>query len=432
LLCDDYGFHLIFVHRSSYASLSLIRFISFCHSLEFVTTGGTMGEWDPLRQRRNRCGGIVELAGIAGTDLSGYVLYLYNGANGAVYDTIAIPAGAILPNENELRYGAVPVTIPGIQNGAPDGICLVHAPTVVQFLSYEGTMLATDGPCAGQSSTDIGVAETGTTPIGSSLQLIGSGTAYQDFSWTVAGTASPGSINTGQTFAGNPPPPPMARNVVINEIDSDTPGTDAAEFVELYDGGVGNTDLTGLFLVLWSNDAVYKTIDLTGQSTNSAGFFVVGSSSVPNLNLVDFTTNGVQNGATTNGIQNGADAVALYEGIAADFPAGALPANITATNATLLDAIVYDTSDADDAERLAAFGESVQYNEDADDAERLAAFGESVQYNEDANGNGANDSLSRVPDGTGAFVAQLPTPGATNVLPAPPTPLVTIMDIQGA
>ena len=26
-----------------------------------------------------------------------------------------------------------------------------------------------------------------------------------------------------------------------SEIDADTPGTDAAEFIELYDGGVGNT-----------------------------------------------------------------------------------------------------------------------------------------------------------------------------------------------
>ena len=33
--------------------------------------------------------------------------------------------------------------------------------------------------------------------------------------------------------------------VIINEIDSDTPGSDDAEFVELFDGGVGNADLDG-------------------------------------------------------------------------------------------------------------------------------------------------------------------------------------------
>src|SRR5690606_10235748 len=32
-------------------------------------------------------------------------------------------------------------------------------------------------------------------------------------------------------------------HVLINEVDSDTPGTDTAEFVELYDGGRGNTPL---------------------------------------------------------------------------------------------------------------------------------------------------------------------------------------------
>ena len=39
------------------------------------------------------------------------------------------------------------------------------------------------------------------------------------------------------------PPPGGAANVIINEVDADTPGVDAAEFVELYDGGAGNTPL---------------------------------------------------------------------------------------------------------------------------------------------------------------------------------------------
>jgi hypothetical protein len=38
--------------------------------------------------------------------------------------------------------------------------------------------------------------------------------------------------------------------LIINEVDADQTGTDVAEFVELYDGGIGNTDLTGLVLVL--------------------------------------------------------------------------------------------------------------------------------------------------------------------------------------
>ena len=36
-----------------------------------------------------------------------------------------------------------------------------------------------------------------------------------------------------------------APKIVINEIDADQAGTDAMEFIELYDGGVGNASLTG-------------------------------------------------------------------------------------------------------------------------------------------------------------------------------------------
>ncbi len=33
----------------------------------------------------------------------------------------------------------------------------------------------------------------------------------------------------------------VATNMIINEVDADKPGTDTAEFLELYDGGAGNT-----------------------------------------------------------------------------------------------------------------------------------------------------------------------------------------------
>ena len=51
---------------------------------------------------------------------------------------------------------------------------------------------------------------------------------------------------------------------MINEVDADTPGNDAAEFVELYDGGVGNTSLDGLVLVFFNGgtgaDAVVRGV----------------------------------------------------------------------------------------------------------------------------------------------------------------------------
>ncbi len=82
-------------------------------------------------------------------------------------------------------------------------------------------------------------------------------------------------------------PPVVANNVIINELDSDTPGADAAEFVELYDGGVGNTSLSGLVLVFYngSNDLSYRAIDLDGFSTNAAGYFTVGNAAVPGVDL---------------------------------------------------------------------------------------------------------------------------------------------------
>ena len=65
-------------------------------------------------------------------------------------------------------------------------------------------------------------------------------------------------------------PPPA---VLINEVDADQAGTDAAEFVELTDGGAGSSPLDGLVVVLFngSNDASYAAIDLDGQATGRRG-----------------------------------------------------------------------------------------------------------------------------------------------------------------
>ncbi len=63
-----------------------------------------------------------------------------------------------------------------IQNGSPDGVALVMPDdTVVQFLSYEGTFVAAGGAADELTSTDIGVAESNSTPPGNLLQLSGAG-----------------------------------------------------------------------------------------------------------------------------------------------------------------------------------------------------------------------------------------------------------------
>src|SRR5882724_2470880 len=141
----------------------------------------------------------IEIAGPAGTDLSGWTLVLYNGANGQSYNVRAL-SGVIPDLQN--GFGTLLFTYPvnGIQNGSPDGVALVNGDTLAQFLSYEGSFTAVGGPAEGVASTDIGVTETGSEPLGQSLQLHGSGSIYQDFTWAGPSPVSPGAVNAGQTF----------------------------------------------------------------------------------------------------------------------------------------------------------------------------------------------------------------------------------------
>ncbi len=347
---------------------------------------------------------FIEIAGLAGTDITGWSIVLYNGSNGSVYNTQTL-SGTI--SDSGDGFGTVVVNYPsnGIQNGSPDGIALVdNNNNVVQFLSYEGSFTAADGPAAGLTSTDVGVSESSSTDVGFSLQLTGTGSVFEDFTWSSPAANTAGAVNTGQTFgdgSGNP-----ATNIIINEVDADTPGADAAEFIELYDGGVGNTSLDGLVVVLYNGngDTSYAAFDLDGFSTNAEGYFVLGNPGVSNVGL-EF-----DNGT----LQNGADAVALYVGNATDFP------NDTAVTTTnLIDAVVYDTNDADDAGLLPLLNSG------------------QPQVNEASGANGsANDSIQRIPNGEGgarntdSFEARTPTPGTEN-----PTVTVTpaaIYEIQGA
>ena len=178
---------------------------------------------------------------------------------------------------------------------------------------------------------------------------------------------------------------PVVDNIIINEVDAETPSSDIAEFIELYDGGAGNTALDGLVVVFFngSDDASYEAFDLDGFSTNSDGFFVLGNPGVANVDLVFEPGN-------SGALQNGADAVAVYQGDATDFPEDT---PITTNN--LLDAIVYGTSDSDDNGLLTGLGQD-------------------TQYDENVNSNQDNESNSRVSNGSGKFVAQTPTPGAAN------------------
>lgn len=169
----------------------------FINELHYDNSGADAGEG-------------VEIAGPAGTDLAGWSLALYDGASGSLYDSLSL-VGLIPDQQNS--YGTMFFPIAGIQNGGtatPDGLALVNNTSVMQFISYEGMFTAVDGPAAGLISVDIGVAETGTTPLGFSLQLAGTGNLYQDFAWNGPAAGSPGAVNPGQAFAPAPVPLPAS------------------------------------------------------------------------------------------------------------------------------------------------------------------------------------------------------------------------------
>ncbi len=160
----------------------------------------------------------IEVAGPAGTDLSGWSLVLYNGNGGTQYGTLGLSGS--LPDQGG-GFGAASVAATGLQNGAPDGVALVDAAgAVIQFLSYEGTFVAADGPAAGTSSVDIGISESGTGAANTSLQLTETGRAYEDFAWVEA-VSSFGAINAGQVY-GDPAPPtdPCSTDVPLTLVSS--------------------------------------------------------------------------------------------------------------------------------------------------------------------------------------------------------------------
>lgn len=218
---------------------------------------------------------------------------------------------------------------------------------------------------------------------------------YQDGDRPVTVTVSSASYTpASQIITVLDEPSDSALPVVINEVDADQALTDGNEFIELYNKSDSPVVLDGVVIVLYNgtNDLSYSTIDLTGKTIAAHDYFVIGSATVPNVDLTAFTT---------NGIENGPDAVALYVGNAADFPNGT--AVTTTTKGVLVDAVVYDTNDADDTGLINALTPG------------------KPQIDEGSTGISDTNSISRVPDGgaafdTSLFVSQAPTPGATNVI----------------
>lgn len=175
--------------------------------------------------------------------------------------------------------------------------------------------------------------------------------------------------------------------VVINEIDPDTPSTDQKEFIELH-SATPNFSLNGYVLVMYnatstapySGTLSYNAIDLDGYTTDINGNFLIGNVQVipaPALSMLDAT------------LQNGPDAIALYLANGSDFPL-----NTPATSTNLVDAIAYSNSGSTQPTAL------------------MTALNLTVCVNENATSNAANHSIQRKNDGT--YEVKLPTPKANN------------------
>ncbi|NJN44810.1 MAG: hypothetical protein HC806_08900 [Anaerolineae bacterium] len=194
------GFHPL---SSAAPSLTSI----FINELHYENTGTDTGE-------------AIEIAGPVGTNLAGWSIVLYNGANSETYDTDAL--SGTIPDLCD-GFGVITLNYPqdGLQNGSPDGIALVNSSsTVIQFLSYEGSFTAANGPANGMTSTDISVTESTSTPVGDSLQLTGTGTQYEDFTWASSSPETFGDCNTDQTFTGSGDTPPTINNTAPEDTET--------------------------------------------------------------------------------------------------------------------------------------------------------------------------------------------------------------------
>ncbi|MGK6319449.1 Calx-beta domain-containing protein [Sphingomonas sp. DT-204] len=247
-------------------------------------------------------GEFVEIAGLAGTDLTGWKLVLYNGnpSQRTAYSTVTL-SGTIADQQD--GFGAVRIAYPanGIQNGGsgaagePDGVALVDASgAVVQFLSWEGSFVAADGPAAGMTSVNVGVHEDG-TQAGTSIGLTGSGTEAGDFSWSLIADDTPGAINVGQSFGGVVPPSAGTLGIADATVAEGDSGTREIVFtVTRTEGSAGAVSAT------WSLELG------TGAGAADASDFAAG---IPTTGTVTFA-----DGAATAEVRIAVRGDASFEG----------------------------------------------------------------------------------------------------------------------
>ena len=146
----------------------------------------------------------IEVIATAGENLSTYRIYLYTGSaptSAVFYDNDLLPAGSNVACGGTVKIAVLSYPSNGIQNGTNDGFALVNGSgTVLQFISYEGAITASNGPALGRTSVNLSVSESATTAAGTSLQLGGTGTGSSSFTWRSSATQTMGACNNSQSF----------------------------------------------------------------------------------------------------------------------------------------------------------------------------------------------------------------------------------------
>lgn len=180
-----------------------------------------------------------------GATASAAVMYSISPYGSTINVGASFTIGALV---NGYRFYSLTTGTDGIQNGGNDGFAIVDRRTnqVLQLISYEGVFTASNGPAAGMTSVSVGVSQSGTTPVNSSLGLIGSGGVPGNFTWAVSsGSNTKGAPNTGQTFVlpALPPQGLAIDNLSVTAIsDPDTDGDGIPNSLDPDDDNDGQSD----------------------------------------------------------------------------------------------------------------------------------------------------------------------------------------------
>ncbi|MEP4078266.1 endonuclease/exonuclease/phosphatase family protein [Haloferula sp.] len=205
----------------------------FINEIHYDNEGGDVGEFVE----------VVVGPGYLG-EVSDVSLTLYNGGDGEADASHSLSTFG-LGTTTSSGHRVFSKMISSIQNGPSDGFALVVDGAVASFLSYEGTLVAVDGPAVGLSSVDVGVSQVSEPLNTNALGLQGTGGSAGDFAWNKISSAhSPGAPNDGQVLVlpGLPPQGLAIDDLVVTFV-PDNDGDGLADDEDEDDDNDSQTDV---------------------------------------------------------------------------------------------------------------------------------------------------------------------------------------------